>query len=85
MIIIATGLMQNLKTQSSLHRLASVAQLDAHQMGDQGVVGLIPGRQQSFVEIDHGIFSVVILLAAYSRKAVVSFWWKKTYTILVNY
>ena len=39
-----------------------MAQLDAHPTGDQEVVGLTPpGRQHSFMEIDHGIFSMVIL------------------------
>ena len=41
---------------------ASVAQLDMHPTGDQKVGGLtLPGRQHSFVEIDHEIFSMVIL------------------------
>ena len=40
----------------------SDAQLDAHPTGDQEVVGSTPpGRQHSFVEIDHGLFSMVIL------------------------
>ena len=43
-------------------KAALVAQLDAHPTGDQEVVGLTPmGRQHSFVEIDHEIFSMVIL------------------------
>ena len=29
---------------------------------DQGVVSLIPAQSQTFVEIDHGIISTVILL-----------------------
>ena len=39
-----------------------MAHLDAHQTGDQEVVGLTPaGSQHSFVEIDHEVFSMVIL------------------------
>ena len=34
------------------------------------------GRQHSFVEIDHEIFSVVMLPSTNSRRAVVSFWRK---------
>ena len=41
---------------------ALVAQLDAHPTGDQKLqVRPLPGRQHSFVEIDHEIFSTVIL------------------------
>ena len=39
-----------------------MAQLDARPTGDQEIVGSTPpGRQHSFVEIDHEIFSTVIL------------------------
>ena len=42
--------------------LALVAQLDARPTGEQEVTGSTPpGRQHSFVEIDHEIFSTVIL------------------------
>ena len=37
------------------HKLASMAQSNVHPTGDQVV------RQHSFVEIDHGMFSTVIL------------------------
>ena len=41
---------------------ASVAQLDAQPTGDQEIVGSTPlGWQYSFLEIDHEIFSTVIL------------------------
>ena len=66
--------------QGFLLQLASVAQSDASQTGDQEVEGLIPCRvwQHSFMDIDHEIFSVVILfLPTDSRRAVISFWWKK--------
>ena len=40
-----------------------MAQWDARPTGDQKVAGSTPpGRQQFFVEIDHEIFSTVILL-----------------------
>ena len=56
---------------------ASVAQLDAPSDWRPGGRGFNPrrGRQHSFVEIDHEIFSTVIL-SADSRRAVVSFWRK---------
>ena len=39
-----------------------MAQLDAHPTGDQDVEGWTPlFRQRSFLEIDHEIFSTVIL------------------------
>ena len=41
---------------------ASEAQSDAHLTGDQEVAGLtLTGWQHSFVEIDHEMFSMVIL------------------------
>ena len=48
-----------------------------HPTGDQEVAGSTPrrGRQHSFVEIDHEIFSTV----ADSRRAVVSFWRKNVH------
>ena len=59
---------------------ASVAQLDAPsdwRLGGRGFNSR-RGRQHSFVEIDHEIFSTVILSlpSADSRTAVVSFWRK---------
>ena len=56
--------------------LASVAQLDAPSDWRPGgrVFNPLRGRQHSFVEIDHEIFSMVILsLPLISRRAVVSF------------
>ena len=39
-----------------------MAQLDACPTGDQDIVGLVPlRRQHSFMDIDHEIFSMVIL------------------------
>ena len=52
-----------------------MAQLDAHPTGDQKVAGSVPpDRQHSFVEIDHEIFSRVILSLPDLRRAVVIFW-----------
>ena len=46
----------------SLPKLASVAHFDASLTGDQEVEGsVLPGLATFFVEIDHEIFSVVIL------------------------
>ena len=54
-----------------------MAQLDAHPTGDQEVAGSVPpDRQHSFVEIDHEIFSGVILSLPEVRRAVVIFWRK---------
>ena len=57
-------------------------QLDAPSDWRLGGRGFNPrrGRQHSFVEIDHEIFSTVILfLSADSRRAVVSFWRKNVH------
>ena len=67
-----------------LHRRvmpASVAQLDGPSNWRPGGCGFNPrqGRQPSFVEIDHEIFSTVILPSADSRRAVVSFWRKNVH------
>ena len=54
-----------------------MAQLDAHPIGVQEVAGSVPpDRQHSFVEIDHEIFSKVILSLPDLRRAVVIFWQK---------
>ena len=61
---------------------ASVAQLDAPSGWRPGGCGFNPrrGRQHSFVEIDHEIFSTIILsLPLISRRAVVSFWRKNVH------
>ena len=58
--------------------LASVAQLDVHPTGDQEVMDSTTPAG-SFVEIDHEIFSAVILSSTDLRKAVVSFWQKNVH------
>ena len=62
--VIFRGIIEGFLTDSSvIVRPASVAQLDAHLTGDLEVAGFDSrrGRQHSFVEIDHEIFSMVIL------------------------
>ena len=54
--------------------------INEHTTGDQEVAGLTQlDQQHSFVEIDHKLFSTVILPSADSRRAVVSFWWKNVH------
>ena len=56
--------------------------MDACPTGDQEVVGSTPASSATFVEIDHEIFSMVILLpSADSRRVVVSFWQKNVHNI----
>ena len=54
--------------------------------GDQEVTGSIPaeGRQHSFVEIDHEIFSTVILSLSLIQEGQLSVSGKRMCTILVN-
>ena len=59
-----------------------MAQLDAPSDWRLGGHGFNPrqGRQHFFVEIDHEIFSMVILsLSSDSRRAVFSFWQKNVH------
>ena len=52
---------------------ALVARLDARQTGDQEVAGSTPpGRQHSFVEINHEIFSKVIVSLLLSQEGQLS-------------
>ena len=44
-----------------------------------------PGRQHSFVEIDHEIFSTVILTLLLTQEGQLSVSGKRTCTILVNH
>ena len=61
------------------HLPASVAKLDAPSDWRQGGRGLNPrrGRQHSFVEIDHEIFSTVILLLPLIQEGQLSVFWRK--------
>ena len=62
-----------------------MAQLDARLNGDQEVAGLTPpGRQHSFLEIDHEIFSTIILSLLLIQEGHLSVSGKRTSTILVN-
>ena len=67
-------------------RPASVAQLDAPSDWRPGGRGFNPrrGRQHSFVEIDHEIFSTVILSLPLIQEGQLSVSGERMYTILVN-
>ena len=68
----------------ALYNPASVAQLDARPSGDQEVAGSTPaGRQHSLVEIDHGIFSMVILSLPQIREGQLSVSGERMCTILI--
>ena len=66
---------------------ASVAQLDAPSDWRPGGHGFNPrqGRQHSFVEIDHEIFSTVILSLPLFQEGQLSVSGKRMCTILVNH
>ena len=72
-------------TTSWLHTLlpASVAQLDARPTGGRGFDPR-RGRQHSFVEIDHEIFSTVILSLPLIQEGQLSVSGERMCTILVN-
>ena len=65
---------------------ASVAQLDAPSDWRPGGRGFNPrrGRQHSFVEIDHEIFSTVILPLPLIQEGQLSISGKRMCTVLVN-
>ena len=53
-----------------------MAQLDPRPTGDQEVAGSTPpGRQHSFVEIDHEIFSTVIFSLPLIQEGQLSVYW----------
>ena len=64
---------------------ASVAQLDVCPTGDQQVVGLTPAESASFVEVDHEIFSMVILSLSLIQEGQLSVSGERMCTILVNH
>ena len=58
---------------------------DASLTADPGVASLIPARFHSFVEIDHEIISIILLLPLnHSRRVVVSYKRKYVHEVLVN-
>ena len=58
---------------------------DACLTADPGVASLIPARSHTFVEIDHEISTVILLLPLiYSRRVVVSYKRKYVHKLLVN-
>ena len=63
-----------------------MAQLDARLTGDQEVAGLTPplGRLHSFLEIDHAIFSTVILSLLLIQEGQLSVSGERLCTKLVN-
>ena len=64
---------------------ASVAQLDKHPTGDPTRPPPLPrGRQHSFVEIDHEIFSTVILTLPLIQEGQLSVSGERMCTIQVN-
>ena len=69
------------------HKFASVAQLDAPSDWRPGGRGFDPrrGRQHSFVEIDHEIFSTVILSLPLIQEGQLSVSGERMCTILVNH
>ena len=69
----------------TVFKKASVAQLDAPSDWRPGGHGFNPrrGRQHSFVEIDHGIFSMVILSLPLIQEGQLSVSGKRMCTILV--
>ena len=69
-----------------IHRSASVAQLDAPSDWRPGGRGFNPrqGRQHSLVEIDHEIFSTVILSLTLIQEGQLSVSDERMCTILVN-
>ena len=69
-----------------VHFICSVAQLDAPSDWRPGGRGFNPrrGRQHSFVEIDHEIFSTVILSLPLIQEGQLSVSGERMCTILVN-
>ena len=76
---------QSVEHQNS--KLASVAQFDAPSDWRSGGRGFNPcrGRQHSFVEIDHEIFSTVILFLPLIQEGQLSVSGERMCTILVNH
>ena len=70
----------------SKNKPASVAELDAPSDWRQGGPGFNPrrGRQHSFVEIDHKIFSMVILSLLLIQEGQLSVSGERMCTIMVN-
>ena len=62
-----------------------MAQLDARPTGDQEVVASTsPGRQHSFVEMEHEIFCTVILSLPQNQEGQLSVSGERMCTMLVN-
>ena len=64
---------------------ASLAHLDGSPTGDQEAAGSTPaGRQHSFVEIEHELFSTIILFLPLIQEGQLSVSSERMCTILVN-
>ena len=76
----------NYRDETTMRMPASVAQLDAASDWRPGGRGFNPrrGRQHSFVEIDHEIFSTVILSLPLIQDGQLSVSGERMCTILVN-
>ena len=79
-------LREKIQYMFTLQEPASVAQLDAPSDWRPGGPGFNPrrGRQHSFVEIDHEIFSTVILSLSLIQEGQLSVSGERMCTILVN-
>ena len=82
----ALGCISRYKALRSCHGLASVAHLDAPSDWRPGGRGFNPrrGRQHSFMEIDHEIFSAVILSLPLIQEGQLSVSGERMCIILVN-
>ena len=85
---ISTQTNKNLKRSILLSlNVASVVRLDARPTDNQEITGSTPtplDQQHSFMEIDHEIFSMVILSLLLIQEGQLSVIGKRMYTILVN-
>ena len=74
------------KVHIQVYMPASVGQLDARPTGDQEVAGSTPAEvgKISFLEIDHEIFSMVILFLPLIQEGQLSVSGERMCTILVN-
>ena len=82
----SSGILTHHRNDNHMDLLASVAQLDAPSDWRPGGRGFNPrrGRQHSFVEIDHEIFSTVILSLPLIQEGQLSVSGERMHTILVN-
>ena len=88
--VVFTGLLNSKPTKGPVVRVLewigseAVVQLDVRPACDLEVTGPTPGRQHSFVEIDHEIFSTVILSLPLIQEGQLSVSGERMCTVLVN-